>query len=72
MDYWTHHISILATELKPAGCAWRLRNVQTASGIDNENITRMSLSFNPDPVYFGELLTPPAMTERHGEDSIYR
>ena len=20
MDYWTHHISILATELKPAGC----------------------------------------------------
>ena len=38
----------------------------------NENITRMSLPFNLDPVYFGELLTPRAMTERHGEDSIYR
>ena len=20
MDYWTHYLSILATELKPAGC----------------------------------------------------
>ena len=70
MVYETHHIPILATEPKPAGC--RVRNVETLSDIENEMIRRLSLPFYPDPVYFGELLTSRAMTERHGEDSIYR
>ena len=41
MDYWTHHIPILATELKPAG--YRSYAMKRSSGIQNENITRMSL-----------------------------
>ena len=41
MDYWTHHIPILATELKPAGC--RSYAMKRSSGSQNENITRMSL-----------------------------
>lgn len=35
------HISILATELKPAGC--RSYAMKRPNGIQNENITRMSL-----------------------------
>ena len=34
MDYWTHHIPILATELKPAGC--RSYAMKRPSGIQNE------------------------------------
>ena len=41
MDYWTHHIPILATELKPAGC--RSYAMKRPSSTQNENITRMSL-----------------------------
>ena len=44
------------------------------SGIQNENITRMNLGFNPDPVYVvGKLQVNASQwrTERHGEDSIY-
>ena len=40
---------IRATELKPAGC--RSYAMLRPSGIQNENITRMNLGFNPDPVY---------------------
>ena len=42
------------------------------SGIQNENITPMTLSFNPDPVYFWEAFNASQWrTERHGEDNIY-
>ena len=44
---------IRATELKPAGC--RSYAMLRPSGIQNENITRMNLGFNPDPVYVGKL-----------------
>ena len=43
---------IRATELKLAGC--RGYAMLRPSGIQNENITPMTLSFNPDPVYFWE------------------
>ena len=70
--YLTHHIPILAAEPKPAGC--RSYAMLRPSGIQNENITRMNLGFNPDPVYVvGKLQVNASQwrTERHGEDSIY-
>ena len=61
---------IRATELKPAGC--RSYAMLRPSGIQNENITPMTLSFNPDPVYFWEAFNASQWrTERHGEDNIY-
>ena len=62
---------IRATELKPAGC--RSYAMLRPSGIQNENITRMNLGFNPDPVYVGKLQVNASQwrTQRHGEDSIW-
>ena len=61
---------IRATELKPAGC--RSYAMLRPSGIQNENITRMNLGFNPDPVYVGKLQVNASQLriQRHGEDSI--
>ena len=68
MDHWTHHIPILASELKPAGC--RSYAMKRTSGIQNENITRMSLQLPLIPIQGA--FNASAMIERRGEDSIYR
>ena len=64
--FWLLNWNQLAVEVT------QCRDPPPVSDIENEMITRLSLPFYPDPVYFGELLTSRAMTERHGEDSIYR